>query len=77
MYLIETKINIYISVKGSYNILHINNGNSNFGNELDYLYVLLDVHKPDIVSIQEANYDIDSKIKMRGYSIEFNILTIY
>ena len=44
-----------ISGKGSYNILHINKGNSNFENKLDDLYILLEIHKPDIVSIQEAN----------------------
>ena len=65
-----------ISAKGSYNILHINKGNSNFENKLDDLYILLEIHKPDIVSIQEANYDIYSKIKIRGYSVEYNTLTI-
>ena len=50
--------------------------NLNFENKLDDIYILLEVHKPDIVSIQEANYDIHSKLKIRGYSVEYDTLTI-
>ena len=60
-----------ISKNGSYKCLHINNGNSSFSNKIDNIYSILDIHKPDIVSIQEANYDINNPIQIRGYNIEY------
>ena len=64
-------LNGNISQKGTYKFLHINKGNSNFETKLDDIYNIIDIHKPDIMSIQEANYNIEQGIKIRGYNIEF------
>ena len=63
-----TNGNIFKS--GHFKCLHVNKGNSNFENSLDKIYHILDTHKPDIFSINEANYDIGSNTIIGGYKIE-------
>ena len=58
----------------SFKMVHINKGNSNFENKYDDLAQILDHFKPHILSIQEANYNIESNIGFRGYKIEYNQL---
>ena len=62
------------SINGSYKLLHINKGNSNFHNKINDIYSIIDIHKPDILSIQEANYDLKNLISIRGYNIEYKKL---
>ena len=58
----------------SYKLLHINKGNSNFHNKINDIYSIIDIHKPDILSIQEANYDLKNPISIKGYNIEYKKL---
>ena len=59
-------LNGNVSGKGSINIFHLNKGNSNFMNKLDDLLFLIDKYKPDIFSIQEANFDINGNTHING-----------
>ena len=56
-------------------MVHINKGNSNFENKYDELLQLLDIFRPHLLSIQEANYNVDSGIFLRGYKLEYNCLS--
>ena len=38
-------------------------------------YILIDNYKPDIMSIQEANYDPKLICNIRDYNIEYKLLT--
>ena len=40
----------------NYNLLHWNKGNSYFHSKIDDIYYAIDLNKPDIFSIAEANY---------------------
>ena len=64
-----------ISKLGSLKILHFNKGNSKFENKIDDILYVIGKHKPDIFSIQEANYDITNHCNIPGYNIEYNTLT--
>ena len=60
--------------KGSYKLLHWNKGNSDFKNKYDDICMTLDTNQPEFFSIQEANFNIKSNIKIKGYNIEYNNL---
>ena len=40
------------------NLLHLNKGNSNFENKMDEIKNVLQTHKPDIMTIAEANLNL-------------------
>ena len=50
--------------------LHWNKGCSNFKNKLDDIKIIIDKFRPHIFSIVEANYDLNDRITIQGYSIE-------
>ena len=55
--------------KGGIKLVHINKGNSNFENKIDDINLLLDTFKPNILSIQEANFDDSIGLNFKGYNI--------
>ena len=59
----------------SFKMAHINKGNSNFLNKYDDIARMLDFFKPHLLSIQEANYSIETNVRFRGYNLEYNQLT--
>ena len=58
-----------------FKMVHINKGNSNFENKYDDLLQLLNVFRPHLLSIQEANYNVESDKFFKGYKLEYNCLT--
>ena len=59
----------------NFKMVHINKGNSNFQNKYDDIARILDFFKPQLLSIQEANYKIDTNLTFKGYKLEYNLLT--
>ena len=68
------RLNGNVTGKGSISIFHLNKGNSNFLTKIDDLLFIIDKYKPDIFSIQEANFDIKENIFIPRYKIEVNTL---
>ena len=53
-------VNGNISSGGTYKMITWNKGNGNFSNKRDDICITLDRFNPDIFSIHEANFSIDS-----------------
>ena len=51
-------LNGNISKKGTISLFTWNKGNSTFGNKRDDILITIDIFKPDIFAIHEANFDI-------------------
>ena len=67
----NSRLNI---IKSSIEIIHWNKGPSLLQNKVDHIKHLIQLHKPHIFSISEANYDISNKIFNLGlddYNIEY------
>ena len=54
----------------NYSLLHWNKGNSYFHSKIDDIYYAIDLNKPDIFSIAEANYFFQENVKISEYNIE-------
>ena len=63
-------------INRSYKFIQWNKGNSHFNTKIDDLKFVIDQFSPDIISVCEANYDINFHTKIPGYKIEANRLHI-